>query len=457
MDRRDFLKLLAATPVMMAKLPEVAHSASNTNQADVIVLGAGMAGIAAARKLTAQGKKVLMLEARNRMGGRVWTDNTLGLPLDLGASWVHGTGNNPLTAIVKQAKIKTVATDYENHWLYDSNGKLMSDAAQEKLDAQFESFMERLETERERMEDNDEDDVNLQKAMDAVLKRKPISGNALTQLNYSINTTIEHEYAADTTQLSAYSWDDQAEYEGADVIFPGGYQQLIAYLAKGLDIRLGEVVSHIDHSGKDVQITTNKGSYSAPKCVITLPLGVLKSGMVQFSPALPSAKQKVMQRMGMGLLNKLYLKFPNVFWDKDAVLIGYVNPQPEQWQEWLNLYKVIGEPILLGFNAGTFGRKIEQMKDSELVASAMKVLTTLYGKSIPQPTGWLATRWASDPLAGGSYSYLGVSATADDYDTLAANISKKLYFAGEHTHREFPASVHGAFLSGERAAKEILG
>jgi len=172
-----------------------------------------------------------MLEARNRMGGRVWTDNTLGLPLDLGASWVHGTGNNPLTAIVKQAKIKTVATDYENHWLYDSNGKLMSDAAQEKLDAQFESFMERLETERERMEDNDEDDVNLQKAMDAVLKRKPISGNALTQLNYSINTTIEHEYAADTTQLSAYSWDDQAEYEGADVIFPGGYQHLSRWLS----------------------------------------------------------------------------------------------------------------------------------------------------------------------------------------------------------------------------------
>jgi monoamine oxidase len=457
MNRRDFLKLLAVTPFMQAKFPQHIQPTVPSQQTDVIVLGAGMAGIAAARKLSAQGKRVLVLEARNRIGGRVWTDNTLGLPLDLGASWVHGIDNNPLTAIVKQAKIKTVATDYENHWLYDSNGKLMSDSAQEKLDAQFESFMERLEEERERMEKDDEDDVSLQKAMDAVLKRKPMSGTALTQLNYSINTTIEHEYAADTTQLSAYSWDDQAEYEGEDVIFPGGYHQLLAYLAKGLDIRLEEVVSRIDHSGQDVKITTQTGVYTAGKCIVTLPLGVLKSGKVKFSPELPATKQKSIQQVGMGLLNKLYLKFPKVFWDKSATLIGYINPQPEQWQEWLNLYKVIGEPILLGFNAGTFGRKTEKLTDKELVESAMKVLTTLYGKNIPQPTGWLATRWASDPLAGGSYSYLGESATADDYDTLAAHIGKKLFFAGEHTHRKFPASVHGAFLSGERAAKEVLG
>jgi monoamine oxidase len=157
----------------------------------------------------------------------------------------------------------------------------------------------------------------------------------------------------------------------------------------------------------------------------------------------------------MGLLNKTYLRFPEVFWDKEHDLLGHIAERKGEWAEWLNIYKYTGQPILLGFNAGRYGRQIEKLSDREIVAAAMKTLRSLYGAKIPDPEAWLITRWAGDPLAGGSYSYLPPGATEGDRAALAQPVGGRLFFAGEATSVEYPATVHGALLSGRRAAKEI--
>ena len=137
-------------------------------------------------------------------------------------------------------------------------------------------------------------------------------------------------------------------------------------------------------------------------------------------------------------------------------MLGYIATNKGEWAEYLNIYKVTGQPVLLCFNAGTYGLAIEKWADEAVVAAAMNVLRTIYGQSIPDPTGWLITRWGSDPFARGSYSSPGIGSSNTDRDTLAEPIADRLFFAGEATIRNYSATVHGAYLSGHSAAEQIL-
>jgi monoamine oxidase len=157
----------------------------------------------------------------------------------------------------------------------------------------------------------------------------------------------------------------------------------------------------------------------------------------------------------MGLLNKLYLRFSEVFWDEDSDWIGYIAAQKGEWSDFFNLYKYTGRPVLLAFNAGEVARRLEAYSDRETVAACMEVLRTIYGDDIPEPDAWQITRWASDPLAGGSYSYRPVGSTSEDHNHLAEPVNGRLFFAGEATSAGLNATVHGAYLSGLRAAGEI--
>ncbi|MCB0158048.1 MAG: FAD-dependent oxidoreductase, partial [Caldilineaceae bacterium] len=188
----------------------------------------------------------------------------------------------------------------------------------------------------------------------------------------------------------------------------------------------------------------------------TLPLGVLQQGAVSFAPALPRAKQDAIHALGSGLLNKAWLRFPHAFWPREPEMINYVPATPGRWAEWLNLYHYTGEPILLGFNAGSYGSTLEAWTDAAIIADAMDVLRTIYGPQIPAPDDWQITRWASDPLALGAYSYYAVGTDRATRRALAAPVAGRLFFAGEATSQDHPSTVHGAYMSGVRAAEEIL-
>lgn len=456
-SRRRFL---AAAGFSVAAAPFGGrHSTSVPRRAarqPVVVVGAGIAGIAAARSLQDQGVAVIVLEARNRIGGRIWTDRTtLGAPVDLGASWIHGATGNPISALAGQAGIATRPTDYENNVLYRSNGSEASDSTQDALGELYDDLMAQVITLGEERQERGLADLPLGTALDSVLAKMDLSAFERSGLDYLVNTTIEHEFAADVSTLSLFHYDEGELFGGRDVVFPGGYDQVVNTLAKDLDIRLGVAVEKITYSGRPVTVQTNAGMLEAAAVVLTVPLGVLQAGAILFEPPLPARKREALDKIGIGLLDKVYLRFPSAFWDRTAEFINYMPEQHGRWAESLNLYAYTQQPIWLGFNAGSYARTIEAMDDDAVVRDGLQVLRTIYGAGVPQPAATIVTRWLADPYAKGSYSFLRPGATPALRDALAAPLAGRLFFAGEATNRDYPATVHGAYLSGLRAGAEV--
>ena len=242
-----------------------------------------------------------------------------------------------------------------------------------------------------------------------------------------------------------------------EVVFPHGYDALASALADGLDIVLNSPVTAIDYrENTSVVVRTETQDYTASKVLITVPLGVLKAGAIDFSPSLPSAKYAAIAALEMGLLDKLYLRFDNVFWENDILNVGYVNQAPGRFPYWLNLQPVTGEPVLLAFNGGDVALQLEGCTDADVLAEAMGVLRSIYGEGTPEPIDYRITRWAADQYSYGAYSALAMGATPDMRCDLAEPIDKRIFFAGEATHSQHPSTVHGAFLSGVREAERIL-
>ncbi|MBC8508112.1 MAG: FAD-dependent oxidoreductase [Anaerolineales bacterium] len=449
MNRRDFLKIIALLGnTVAASRCDIFDEKNET----ILVVGAGISGLSAAHTLQKWGYKVIVLEARSRIGGRIWTSREWAdAPLDLGASWIHGIRNNPISKLAKDNQIEVLETDYDNHWIYGADGNELSDSEYESLDDILYSVQEYI---FEAIEELD-NDVSLQTIVENAFAEADISPAERASILYLINSVIEHDYAADSKDLSALYLDEGEEFGGEDVIFPGGYDQIINLLAEGLDIRLDEVVQNVEHGNQGVSITTNQNKYQADKVVITLPLGVLKSGNVLFSPALPKEKQNAIHNLGMGLLDKVCLRFPNKFWPQGPELLGFISENTGEWAEWLNVAFYKKMPILMGFNAAAFAHQTESWSDQQIVEGAMGTLRKMFGADIPDPGAWQITRWAADPYALGSYSYNKLGATPESHDELAAPVGTRLFFAGEATSREYNATVHGAYLSGLRAAEEI--
>ncbi len=349
--------------------------ANTDTGATVVVIGAGMAGLAAASELH-DDYRVVVVEGRDRIGGRIWTSRELGTPLDIGASWIEGAGPaNPIARLAKRLEVKTEVTDWDNNVLYAPDGAEVSDRAENRLTREYDAVLAGAAREQRRRGS----DRPLGDALATGITARTSDPTRRRDLDYAINFVIEHEYAADVDELSLLHWDDDKGFRGPDRLFPDGYVQIVDGVAAGLDVRTGQVVRRVDYGGSGVTVTTDGGDVSGGVAVVTLPVGVLQRGVVEFDPPLPDEKTQSIARLGMGLLDKCYLRFPRVFWDRDADVLNYISADKGRWAEWINLAKPTGEPILVGFNAATYARELEAMSDPEIVASAMDVLRTIYG------------------------------------------------------------------------------
>ena len=301
---------------------------------------------------------------------------------------------------------------------------------------------------------------------------------ALRLMNWHF-ANLEYANAANIDKLSLVGWDQDIgnEFEGEHAQVVGGYQQVPRALWRypdPLDVRTNKAIKAIhydavDVSGKATVVCEDGEKIQADRIVLSVPLGVLKEQSIQFTPSLPDWKQTAIKRIGFGLLNKVILVFEKPFWPVERDMFGLLRPPKAgsgfsqsdyvshrgQFYLFWNTIETSGLPVLIALVAGDAAWEAESLTDQQLTSQCYEQLQNIFGKNIPKPIESICTRWRSDRFARGTYSFVAHDAEPGDYDLISKSIGN-LFFAGEATCRTHPATVHGAYLSGLRAANEVL-
>ncbi|OSC43171.1 flavin monoamine oxidase family protein [Mycobacterium decipiens] len=409
----------------------------------VLVVGAGMAGLAAARCLSDAGWPVRLIEARNRIGGRVSTDREWGVPLEMGASWIHGTTDNPLMELAEKARLQLVSTQY------DEAAKLAVDPRLRSINYDQNAWRRFVAEARDQV-----DGGSLAAAVNTEATREELSTAERAELAFYVNTEIEEEYAADADQLSATTFDQGNYTTGDQVVVTNGYDALPRLLADGLQIVFNAAVTAVLHRSSSVTVRAGNRSFNGPAAIVTVPLGVLKSGAVTFDPPLPDGHSQALRALGFGAMSKSYFRFNQRTWSGQSAFYQFLGPDPGVWSQWFTLPVAAG-PIVLAFNVGHRARYVESASAGDLMGGALPVARQLFGNDIA-PVEVRSSSWTVDPYALGSYSFHAPGSGLDDRRRLQEPISERLYLAGEAVGVDNPATVHGALLSGRHAATELM-
>ncbi|KAG4935730.1 hypothetical protein JHK85_050649 [Glycine max] len=389
----------------------------------VIVIGGGMAGIAAARALHNASFQVVLLESRDRIGGRIHTDYSFGFPVDLGASWLHGVSNeNPLASVIGRLGLPLYRTSGDN-----STDKIRQESSE---------------------------DMSVLRGLSIVFDRKPelrLEGLAHKVLQWYL-CRMEGWFAADSDTISLKGWDQEVLLPGGHGLMVRGYLPVINTLAKGLDILLGHRVTKVVRRYNGVKVTVESGkTFFADAAVIAVPLGVLKAKKILFKPKLPDWKEAAIADLGIGLENKIILHFENVFWP-NVEFLGVVADTSYGCSYFLNLHKAAGHAVLVYMPSGQLAKDVEKMSDEAAVNFAFMQLKKILPDA-SSPIQYLVSRWGSDINSLGSYSYDAVGKPHELYERLRVPVDN-LFFAGEATSMSYPGSVHGAFSTGMMAAED---
>jgi monoamine oxidase len=454
LPRREFLGRLA----VLASAAVASCSGRKRSSESIIVVGAGVSGLAAATELVASGCTVTVLEARERLGGRVWTADLAGQPVDLGAQWIEGAKKNPIIKFCRERGIQFVASDYQRMVAYYADGRVIPDADLQRLLHVAADWLGRTQTLNQKRIAAGEPDLTVAEALRAVAPPVPLPDNEQLVVEWAIRTQVDSIWAEDQQRISLrnhWAEDEPESFGGGNSVLPGGYGQVPAALSTGIDVRFGQVVTTIKWDSEGVDVETDGNRFHADRAVITLPLGVLKAGSVRFQPALPQTKMDAIAKLGFGVADKVVLRFEHTFWPADAHFLAYASNVPGKFVEWTNVGAYTRAPILSLWSSGDAARAFERRGDAEVIGDAMGAVRSMFGSAAPEPTAWRVTRWGSDPFARGCYSHLPVGASYDCFDDLAAPVGDRLFFAGEATERTHEGTVHGAYLSGVREGRRV--
>lgn len=307
MNRKEFIKLSGLLGISLPFSSLIMgcnkDEDNEPNGKIVVVIGAGISGLAAAKKLKENGFDVIVLEAQDKVGGRLRTNRTLGVAFDEGASWIHGTNGNPLTNLAQQAGMNTAFTDDESLVCYDIGGVLRSDIAFDNAAAELETILSTLKN-----------SGSVTQSFETVFNNLHPTKVNDRLWKFLLSTYITFDLG-DLDKVSSTLYDEGEEFSGEERISTNGYDIIPNFLANGLNIQLNQRVSKIDYSNSKAKISHNGTITEADYVLVTVPLGVLKSGNIQFVPALPTAKQTAIQKVGMNCVNKFLemgLKLPQI-------------------------------------------------------------------------------------------------------------------------------------------------
>lgn len=410
----------------------------------ILIIGTGIAGLSAASFLRETGVDCILLEARDRVGGRIHSVPAGERWFEAGASWIHGPKKNPLMALAEAAGAVTVYDDPDELRLYDAAGNERAEKSVRKSERRLNKALRKLEG------------LPNESLESGLIRQFPEEMNG-PLWRWMISSYLEFDLGGDARAVSALHFRDDDEFSGGDLLITNGYTRIPDFLAEELDIRLNTIVTGIKYGASGVEVQTATGEiFSADRVIVTIPLGVLQSGDVTFTPALPESHTRAVNQLAMGTVNKVYLRWAEPFWDKEQPYFGITTTDRGLFNYFLNNHPVTGEAVLITYAFGEAAPQSEEMTDNEVVALIMTNLRTVFGTDAPVPESILRSRWKGDPYARGSYSFTPAGGDSAAYLTLGEPVADRLFFAGEHTSFDFRGTVHGAMFSGVEAAGQLL-
>jgi monoamine oxidase len=407
------------------------------SDADVLVIGAGAAGLGAARVLLAAGRSVLVLEARDRIGGRVWTEPGVGgHPMDHGASFIHAWPGNPWSGIARRLGFETVV-DRRRRFLF-AGGKPAPDAVFEHFMAARRQVVDQVARAAASGPDR------------AIAEVIDIAGRFAAEARASLGPWL---LGAENGAASAL--DFARGVSGEDRLVPAGHGRLVAAYGQGVPVRLGTAVTGISASEDGVEVATERGRLGAAHVIVTVPLGVLAAERIRFEPALETDHLRAIEGLPMGLLQKIVLAF-----DGDPFGLGdhfYLHRQEGDDARALYLCRPCGSGHVIAFVGGDLAWRLEAEGEAAAADFALGPLRDLFGKAVDARLAAVRqTRWGGDPLALGSYAVARPGA-ADRRSALLRPHAGRVYFVGEAAAPEgWAATVAGALMSGRSTARRLL-